>query len=365
MKRSQPEQRFCNKCFTPLAQGAMFCPECGEPAPLRVVGICPNCGQSVMEGQAACYSCGALVSTTFAPVEPPKKKKPATGLWLGVLAVLLVAIIAVTVVLLFQPHNAEAVELAKSRVSMLPGDRVQLKYEVLPENTPDKSVTWKSSDESVATVKNGEVVAVESGTCTVTVTTSNGLTDSCTVSVGDFKVEAVELSETELKLHVGDTAALSCRVLPESAETDILWKCDNDAVISLDNGQVTAEALGEATITISSENGKKAQCKVTVTLREQEQLPLGDWSITGVENRFDETSQYAYGITLTVKADLTATLTQNGSTRNLKWCFSAVDPDGDYWYDLVGYEDGAQFLYSPTNHTLTVYLADENWVFAK
>lgn len=365
MKRNQPEQKFCNKCFTPLAPDARFCPECGEPAPLRVVGVCPNCGQNVMEGQTACFSCGALVSTTVAPVVPAPKKKAPAGLRMGLLALVLVAIIAVTVALLFQPHNAEAVELAKSRVSMLPGDRIQLEYEVFPENTPDKSVTWQSSDSSVATVKNGEVVAVDAGTCTVTVKTVNGLTDSCTVSVSDFAVEALELSQTELVLCVGETAELTCRVLPQGAESELVWKCDNADVAELRNGQLTALALGSCTVTVTSENGITAQCRVTVSLREEERLPLGKWTRVAVEDRFDETSYAAYGAVLTLTEDLKATLEENGMLTELTWSFHDRDFDGDYWYNLMGMEEAVQAIYSPQENTLTLYLADENWVFTK
>ena len=55
---------------------------------------------------------------------------------------------------------------------------------VLPEDATDKSVTWASNNEDVATVVDGVVTAVAAGTATITVTTVDGnLTATCAVTV--------------------------------------------------------------------------------------------------------------------------------------------------------------------------------------
>lgn len=359
----QTEQRICNNCFTPLAPGARFCPECGTPAPQRVVGTCPNCGQTIMEGQAACFRCGTLVGAMAQPAAP-KKKPVSTGLWMGLLVGLLVAIIAVAVVLLFQPRNAESVELGRSQVSMLPGQRLQLKYEVLPENTPDKSVTWRSSDDSVATVKNGEVVAQDPGRCTVTVTTANGLEDSCVITVSDYEAQALVLSETALTLHVGQEVALSVQVLPADAETEIIWSTSNENVAAVASGQITALSLGSCTVSVTAENGVTAQCAVTVALREEELLPVGSWQLTGIEDRFEGTARPASGGELTLTESLSGALVRDGEKLEFTWQFANTDSEGDTWYDVLGTEESIQFVCSADGDTLTVYLPDENWVFA-
>lgn len=84
------------------------------------------------------------------------------------------------------PILPESVFINKSTVSLKEGESVILSAEVLPEEATDKTVTWTSSDESVATVRSsGFVMAVKAGETTITATTVNGLTDVCKVTVID------------------------------------------------------------------------------------------------------------------------------------------------------------------------------------
>ena len=69
--------------------------------------------------------------------------------------------------------EAESVTITGS--NELIGRSIQLTSTILPENTTDKTVTWKSSNEEIATVSsNGLVSGKGNGTVTITATTSNG-----------------------------------------------------------------------------------------------------------------------------------------------------------------------------------------------
>lgn len=55
-----------------------------------------------------------------------------------------------------------------------------------PANATEQTVTWTSSDKTIATVTNGKVTAVGVGTATITVLTKDGgYTDTCTVTVSN------------------------------------------------------------------------------------------------------------------------------------------------------------------------------------
>ncbi|MBD5211217.1 MAG: leucine-rich repeat protein [Bacteroidales bacterium] len=79
---------------------------------------------------------------------------------------------------------ATSIALNISEVELGHEETVQLVATVMPDDATDKSVTWASADEAVATVdENGLVTAVAKGTTTITATTVDGLTAECVVTV--------------------------------------------------------------------------------------------------------------------------------------------------------------------------------------
>lgn len=77
----------------------------------------------------------------------------------------------------------ESVELNYTTLSLRPEGTAQLTYIVAPEEALADTVTYASSDESVATVNaDGNVTAVADGTATITVEV-NGVTAECEVTV--------------------------------------------------------------------------------------------------------------------------------------------------------------------------------------
>ncbi len=77
-----------------------------------------------------------------------------------------------------------SVTLNKSSTTITVGGGTEtLTATVLPDNALDKSITWTSSDEDVATVDDGVVTAVAAGTATITATTVNDMTATCEVTV--------------------------------------------------------------------------------------------------------------------------------------------------------------------------------------
>ena len=74
--------------------------------------------------------------------------------------------------------------------TLIIGDKTKLHATILPENTTDKTIEWKSSDESVASVNSkGTVKALKPGTVTITATLSNGLSDSYSFTINPKPVK--------------------------------------------------------------------------------------------------------------------------------------------------------------------------------
>lgn len=85
------------------------------------------------------------------------------------------------------------VKLDKTAVSLKAGQTAQLTATVKPDNAADKTVTWTSSDEKVATVADGKITAVAPGTATITAT-AGGKSATCTVTVAK---EAQNIKDTK------------------------------------------------------------------------------------------------------------------------------------------------------------------------
>jgi hypothetical protein len=94
------------------------------------------------------------------------------------------------------PIDPESVTVTPSTLTLEKGDNGQLTATVLPTNATNKTVTWSTSNASVATVSTtGVVTAVSEGTATITATTEvGGYTDNCSVTVTPATVTKYTLS---------------------------------------------------------------------------------------------------------------------------------------------------------------------------
>ena len=158
-----------------------------------------------------------------------------------------------------------AVTLNKTYVSLKAGETVTLTATVKPDDATDKTVTWGSSDESVAKVENGIVTAIGKGLSTITAKAGD-TSATCMVTVS-VPVENVTLNKTELVLQKGQEEVLVALVSPDDAtDKTINWSSSNVSVVRVDqNGAVAAEGAGTAVITASA-GTKSATCTITVTI---------------------------------------------------------------------------------------------------
>lgn len=81
--------------------------------------------------------------------------------------------------------SVQGVSIEPASLEMVLGEKKTLVAKVTPENASNPSVSWSSSDASIATVsQNGEVEALKTGAVTITVTTADGgKTATCAVTI--------------------------------------------------------------------------------------------------------------------------------------------------------------------------------------
>ena len=91
--------------------------------------------------------------------------------------------------------DVTSVTLSKTSLSLTKGGAATLTATVAPSNATNKTITWKSSNTSVATVTSaGKVTAVAKGSATITAKSNNGKTATCSVTVTDSSSNLVNNS---------------------------------------------------------------------------------------------------------------------------------------------------------------------------
>lgn len=85
-----------------------------------------------------------------------------------------------------KPIEPRSISLNKSTLTLYEGDTYQLSATVNPINANDKSITWYSNNNSVASVdSNGKVISKSIGSANITAKTSNGKKAECSITVKD------------------------------------------------------------------------------------------------------------------------------------------------------------------------------------
>ena len=199
----------------------------------------------------------------------------------------------------------------KTSIELIEGNDYTLTATVKPDDATDKTVTWTSSAESIATVQNGKVTAIKEGQATITAKAGEkSATCKVTVSKKIIPVTSITLDKTSVEMVEGDELTLTATVKPDDAtDKTVTWTSSAESIATIQDGKVTAIKEGQATITAKA-GEKSATCKVTVS---QKVIPVT--SIT-----LDKTSaEMVEGDELT----LTATVKPDDATdKNVTWTSS-------------------------------------------
>ena len=138
-----------------------------------------------------------------------------------------------------------------------------------PINTTYKELVWTSSDNSIATVKDGVVTGLKEGEVTITAKNpSSSVTKSINVTIIPVKVKQIILNTYQLKLLVGGSFNIDATIVPTNAkDRSVTWKSSNPLIASIDqNGKITANAIGQTYITVTSDSDPtvSSSCEVQV-----------------------------------------------------------------------------------------------------
>lgn len=132
------------------------------------------------------------------------------------------------------------------------------------------SVEWNTSEPTVATIDNGEVLAVGAGTAVITAMVEN-FQATCNVTV-NVPLQKLAMEKEEMELAKGESAKIAVIVSPDDVteNVELTWSSSNENIIQVTpnkentkRAEITAVGTGEAVVTVKT--GKlSAECAITV-----------------------------------------------------------------------------------------------------
>ena len=175
------------------------------------------------------------------------------------------------------------VTLNKTSTSLYVGDTETLTATVQPGNASNQTVTWSTSDASVATVENGVVRATGRGTATITVTTvDGGFTADCTVTVSRYSTGG---GSTTYAITAPDAENGTVRVSPSRASRgttvtitvtpDEGYELESLTVLDSRDNEIALTDKGDGKYTFTMPSGR-VTVEASFAEIAPEPLPFGD-----------------------------------------------------------------------------------------
>lgn len=172
-------------------------------------------------------------------------------------------IISVTV----NPINITKILIYNPYIELYIGETTKIDYTIQPSNATDKNLIFNNSNETIASIKNNIITGLSEGETTITISSENGVKENINVKVKKMIIDVIkiELNKPLITLDIGKQETILTKIYPSNATNkNITWKSDNENIVSVKNGIITAKSPGVATITATSDNGIIAYCTIIV-----------------------------------------------------------------------------------------------------
>lgn len=175
--------------------------------------------------------------------------------------------------LLNPPIPVSGITLSSTVINLTPSQTIQLSVTISPANASNKDVSWSSSNPDVATVLNGLLTAISTGSATIIVSSTDGSNIFATAlvtvtNVPIVPVSGITLNQTSALLHPTDTLTLIATITPSNAtDKTVTWSSTSSNATVDSSGVVTAISAGSAVIRATTASGNlTASCTLTITV---------------------------------------------------------------------------------------------------
>ncbi len=240
---------------------------------------------------------------------------------------------------------ATGITLSKTSLNLKKGDSATLTATVTPSGSTD-SVSWTSSNTSVATVSNGVVTAVAKGSATITAT-AGGKKATCTVTVNSKDQSKLAIIEhpKNIKTLPGRLVTFSVKATGEGLSYQWYYKKSNASDWSV------WRIYTEPTINPPANNtwnGMQVYCKVTD--KKGKSVSSNPATVTILEPKTSDFMIISHPVSVTLNEGDTATfrITAKGSGLTYQWYY--IDKDDSAWIKWKGH-----------NQASTSAVVDKSW----
>lgn len=187
---------------------------------------------------------------------------------------------------------ATNLKISTSKSKLQVGKTIKIKTKIIPLNTTNKKVAYKSSNRKVATVsKTGTIKGISPGEATITVTTSNNICKKLTIKVFEVVPKSIK-SDDKIDLKIGSQYDFAVNILPKNAKNkdfDII--CDDENIIQYKDGKITAAKVGTTYLHVETWNGVKKDIPVQVDIMPVENIEIIDSTNYVISNILDKSGE--------------------------------------------------------------------------
>ena len=178
------------------------------------------------------------------------------------------------------------------------GSTIALNVSVKPSNAVDKSVSWYSSNNNVATVdQNGNVKGIKKGTVTITALANDGsgVKASKTIEVKSVLVSRITISGSNI-VNKGDIIVLKAAITPSNANNkNITWSSSNNSIAAIDSvgTSVIVRGIKKGTVTITALAKDGSGVKASKTIEVKSDTIIGEAKYITVDDLINFETGYA------------------------------------------------------------------------
>ncbi len=235
----------------------------------------------------------------------------------------------------------------QSSASLSEGETLKLNPTYTPSNATDKTLSWSSNNQSVASVNNGTITANSAGSAVISATYKTSATTTKTTSCTVTVTSSGSISKTELKYTYDDyTEQAGYDSCPQTGNVKLLiipiWFTDSTSYVSDSKKESVRSDIQKAYVGTNTDTGWRS----VKTFYEEESLgklslsaTVSSWYSCGKASSYYETDNDTSKTTALVTTATNWYFTNNSS-----------DSRSNYDSNKDGFIDGVMLIYAAADY---------------